>query len=252
MKARLTNLKYTVTAGIMLLTCGTAGVLRAEPVEDPVHFDEMAALVQSRANSLCWEMHRFHRHQPDFAETYRLAKEVWALSGSLRDLLRSGPVDATTVAQQAQRVSEVFNQVEQRAARWEASPPAEPVGIPVEERGVVVTPRAGLDIDVPFFGLRLGNPGGVVVREETRLRMLERRRPHVNARGSTRSLQRELDATKIAVSYLNEDAGAGIAPVTAPSGESLPPQGPTQPAPAAGPVLKIAPPSKDPKTADKR
>jgi hypothetical protein len=249
--------KYIATVVVMLLGCGSAGNLFAEPVEDPVHFDEIAAFVQSRANSLCWEMHRFHRHQPDFTETYRMAKEVWALSGSLRDLLRTGPVDSVTVAQQAQRIGEIFDQVERRAAKWEGIPASEPVAIPGEERRTVVTPRAGLDIDVPFFGLRLGTPG-VVVRDDVRPRAMERRRPHVNARGSTRSLQRELDSTKIAVSYLMEDVSAiGTAPPAAAPGEPAPPaagipaEGSSQPAPANGPVLKISPPAKDAKTAEK-
>lgn len=249
MKTRLSMAKPAVLA-LWLASLVSLSSVQAEPVEDPAHFDELAALVQARANSLCWEMHRYHRQQPDFGETYRMAKEVWALGGSLRDLLRTGPVDNATVAQQAQRIGEIFDQVERRASRWEGVAPIDPAGVPVEERGVVAVPRAGLDIDVPFFGLRLGTPGGVVVREDMRLRFADRRRPHVNARGSTRSLQRELDSAKIAVSYLMEDAGVGNATVPGSVAPQAVPQGPPQPAPSVGPVLKITPPTKNATTAN--
>jgi hypothetical protein len=51
-------------------------------LDDPAQIDELAGVVQKTSNSLCWEMHRYHREQPEFADAYRQAKEVWTMAGA--------------------------------------------------------------------------------------------------------------------------------------------------------------------------
>lgn len=194
-------------------------------VDDPVQIDERAAQVLDASNSLCWEMHRYHQMQPNYKETYRTAKEIWAQAGALRDALRAGRMETGALAQQAAQMNDAFTRLEQDAARWGDGDRSQvPLGGPPTQR-TVVTP--GVAVDVPFVGVRLGRPRYVVTEDGPPV--LERLRLHPNSRGSKRSLERELAALKVAVSYLMEDAGTTDQPAQPPR----PSQPPTPPRPAA-------------------
>jgi hypothetical protein len=102
----------------------------------------------------------------------------------------------------------------------------------------------GVEVDIPFVGVRLGGPRYVVTDDGPP--QLERRRLHPNSRGSKRSLERELAAVKVSLNYLLEDTGVSADP-TPPLSEPAAATGavapPPQPGPALGDSEKIVPPS---------
>jgi hypothetical protein len=229
-------------AGVLAMLMGAVPVIAVDILDDPLQIDERAAQLLQASNSLCWEMHRYHQQQPDYRASYRAAKEVWSRAGELRDALRAGPVETETLVQQMTQMNETFIQLEKSLSKWgDGDRSLTPLN---DWRGqrTVVTP--GAEIDVPFVGIRLGRPRYVVTDDGPP--QLQRRRLHPNSRGSRRSLERELAATKVALSYLLEDAGVSI--------ESTPPQPeagaatgpvpePPQPGPALGDPQKIVPSS---------
>lgn len=228
----------------------TAGAARGEDFrisDDPVHLDELAGSLLQVSNALCWEMHRYHRQQPDFSAAYRPAKEIWTMAGALRDGLRSGPVDDRDVVSQVAKMNELFATIEKTCAGWgdgiRSANPAEPV----EERAVVV-PGSGVDVDIPLLfggGIRVGRSPRMVVAEPA-VPAVPRRAFHPNARGSKRSLERELASVRTALGYLTEDSGA--VPPNADSSAPNPPR-PMPPdtnadknsGPALAPPTKIVP-----------
>src|SRR4029077_18129659 len=103
----------------VLAVWGLAGsALAVDIVDDPAQIDERAAQIVQTANSLCWEMHRYHRQQPDYAQAYRTAKDVWARAGELRDALLARPVETEALMQQVTTMNENFRQLEQTLAKW--------------------------------------------------------------------------------------------------------------------------------------
>lgn len=218
--------------GLLALMAFARPVFAVDIVDDPVQIDERAAQVLDASNSLCWEMHRYHQIQPNFKEAYRTAKDIWAQAGALRDALRTGPMETGVLAQQVAQMNDAFARLEQNVAQWGDGDRSQvPHGGPPTQR-TIVTP--GVAVDVPFVGVRLGRPRYVVTEDGPPV--LERLRLHPNSRGSRRSLERELAAVKVAVSYLMEDAGTTDQAAQPPR----PSQPPTPPRPAAtsgaGPV----------------
>lgn len=209
--------------------------------DDPAHIDELAGSLQQLSNALCWEMHRFHKEKSDFNEAYRPAKELWSMTGALRDAVRAGPADDRDVVRQLTKMSELFGVVERTCAGWgDGVRPATMPASPSEERTVVV-PGTGVDVEIPllFGGIRVGRSPRTVVSEQTTTAALPPRRAfHPHARGSRRALQRELARVRTALNYLLEDAG--LATVDA-SGSSVPPR-PMPPDTGIGPIL--LPPTK--------
>lgn len=235
--------------GGLLVLAGLAVSAQAQEfqaLDDPAQIDENADAVQRTSNSLCWELHKFHRQQPGFPETYRQAKELWSMAGTLRDALRSGAIDPATLNDQVLRMNDALTAVEKSTASWgngvrpplSATPPDQPVV--VEKRGV--------NVDIPLLfggGISVGTPSRVVVPDPAVLPTLPRQRFHPNARGSRRSLERELFAVRTALNYLAEDTGvlptqAGPAPVAPP--KPMPPD--TTSGPELAPPTKIVPSAK--------
>lgn len=244
--------RIAIIVGAVLVGTAWAGTsaARAEEfrlLDDPVHLDEMAAALQQTSNALAWEMHRYHRQQPNFSEAYRPAKEIWSMTGTLRDALRAGPVDDRDVVDQIRKMNDLFATVEKACAGWgDGIRPATPTG-PTEERSVVV-PGSGVDVDIPLLfggGIRVGRSPRMVVTEPAGP-ALPRRSFHPNARGSKRALERELLSVGTALNYLMEDANV----LPAGTGNSPAPPRPMPPDANAGPAL--APPTKIVPSANKK
>jgi len=234
-----------VTGASLLSVWVWAGsVFAVDVVDDPVQIDDRAAQLLQTSNSLCWEMYRYHQQQPDYRPAYRAAKDIWARAGELRDALRTGPVETEALGQQVAQMNETFAQLEKALSKWgdgDRSQVPAAVGGP---RTVVTT--GGVGVDVPFVGVRIGGPRYVVTDDG--LPVLERLRLHPNSPGSRRSLEREFAAVKVALKYLQEDAGMaadqntpGPAP-GAPAATGPVPQ-PPDPDTTLGEPEKISPPS---------
>ncbi|MBI3863345.1 MAG: hypothetical protein HY290_15755 [Planctomycetia bacterium] len=230
--------------GVLAVLMLAVPVFAVDIIDDPMQIDERAAQVVQATNSLCWEMHRYHQQQPDYRQSYRAAKEIWSRAGELRDALRAGrAVETEVLLRQVTEMNETFAQVEKTLSKWGPGDrsSAAPNGGPGQR--TVVTP--GAEIDIPFFGgVRVGGPQVVVTDDGPP--QLERRRLHPNSRGSKRSLERELAAAKVALSYLVEDAGVSNQPNSAAPGApaaSGPVPQPPVPDSGLGEPQKIVPPS---------
>jgi hypothetical protein len=229
-------------AGALAVLMGALPVFAVDIIDDPVQIDERAAQLLQASNSLCWEMHRYHQQQPEFRAAYRAAKDIWSRAGELRDALRNGPVETEGLAQQVTQLSDTFAQLEKSLSKWgDGDRSLVPAG---NGRGprTVVTP--GVAVDIPFVGVRVGGPRYVVTDDGPS--QLERLRLHPNSPGSRRSLERELAAVKVALSYLQEDAGMTIDPAApapgAPAATGPVPQ-PPDPDTTLGDPEKVVPPS---------
>jgi len=219
------QLAAAVGGFLLTMTAATPG-WAVDILDDPLQIDERAAQIVQTSNSLCWEMHRYHRQQPDYAQAYRTAKDIWSRAGEMRDALRAGPVETETLMQQVAQMNDNFRQLEQTLTKWgDGDRSSVPMNGGPGTR-TIVTP--GVAVNLPFIGV-VGSPRVAVVDDDDDgPPALIRRRVHPNSHGSKRSLERELAAVKVAVGYLVEDAGV--------SGQPLPPApGPASPSPA-GPV----------------
>ena len=224
------QLAAAVGGFLLTLTVATPG-LAVDILDDPLQVDERAAQIVQTSNSLCWEMHRYYRQQADYAQAYRTAKDVWARAGELRDALRAGPVETEALMQQVTTMNENFRQLEQTLAKWgDGDRSSIPMNGGPGSR-TVVTP--GVSVNLPFIGV-VGSPRVAVVDDDDGPPALIRRRVHPNSHGSKRSLERELAAVKVAVSYLVEDASV--------SGQPLPP--------APGPGSPVGPVPNPPEAGD--
>jgi hypothetical protein len=190
MRIRSNEIKLATAIGAILTSLVLARpTLAVDVIDDPMQIDEDAADVVQTANSLCWELHRYHRQQPEFAPTYRTAKEIWARAGDLRDALRNRPVETESLVQQVSQMNDMLAQVDKTLSRW-GDGDRSLVPLNAGPR-TVVAPRVA--VDIPFVGVRVGGPR---VYTEEGPPVLERRRLHPNSHGSKRGLERELAALK--------------------------------------------------------
>jgi hypothetical protein len=240
MQTRQNGIRLATNVGCWLVLLGLAApAFAVDVVDDEVQIDERAAQVAQTANSLCWEMYRYHQQKPDYAPMYRSGKELWSRAGDLRDALRGGTLETEALMQQVTQMNDLFAQLEKNLSKWgDGDRSSLPLNGGPATR-TIVEPRVA--VDIPFVGVRVGGPRYVVTEEDSSI--LERRRLHPNSRGSKRSLERELAAVKAAVSYLMEDSGVAPAanspaPAAAPPVPNPPPDGP-----ALSEPVKIAPPS---------
>jgi hypothetical protein len=237
--------------GFLLTLAVATPVFAVDILDDPLQLDERAAQIAQASNSLCWEMYRYHRQQPDYAQAYRTAKDVWSRAGQMRDGLRAGPVETEVFMQQVSQMNDVFKQLAQTLSKWgDGDRSAVPLNGGPGAR-TIVTP--GVSVDLPFIGV-VGSPRVAVVEDDDGPPMLMRRRLHPNSHGSKRSLERELAAVKIAVDYLLEDAGVSGQPLPPAPGVPTPADpvpnppeagdaGPGPAGPGLGEPVKISPPS---------
>jgi hypothetical protein len=193
----------------------SASAFAVDIIDDPVQIDDQAAQVVQTSNMLCWEMHLYHQKQPNFASNYRSAKQIWTRAGELRDALRAGPVETEALKQQLNEMNATFTQLEATLAKWGEGDRSQVPNNSAPEQRTVVT--QGTAVDLPLLGIHVGRPRVVVEEDDTP--QLQRRRLHPNSPGSKRSLQRELAATKVALSDLTEDSNT----VTPPNSDSSSP-----------------------------
>ena len=224
-----TRLMTATVAGTLAVLILAAPVFAVDILDDPMQMDERATQLIQASNALCWEMHRYHQQQPDYAESYGAAKELWAQAGQLQAALRDHAVETEVLIQQASEMNRLFSQIEKSLLKWG---PGDRSMATANTRSVprtVVAP--GVEVDIPFVGIRVGGPR-VVVNDDGPPQ-LERRRLHANSHGSQRSLERDLLDVKLAMNYLLEDAG-----ITNPTNSSATgtqsEAGPTAPAPKPG------------------
>jgi hypothetical protein len=238
-------LLVTVAAGVLAVLMCARPAFAVDVLDDPVQIDERAAQLLQTSNSLCWEMYRYHQAQADYRAMYRAAKDIWSRAGELRQALRTGPVETEALGQLVAQMNETFGQLEKTLSRWGDGDRSQvPLAGGGGPRTVVTT--GGVGIDVPFVGVHVGGPRYIVTDDG--VPQLERLRLHPNSPGSRRSLERELAAVKVALKYLQEDAGMagetnapGPAPA-APDASGPVPQ-PPDPDTTLGEPEKISPPS---------
>lgn len=247
MHTQQNGLRIVAAVGGFLLTLTAATpALAVDILDDPLQIDERAAQLVQTSNSLCWEMHRYHRQQPDYAQAYRTAKDVWSRAGEIRDALQAGPVETESLLQQTAQINDSFKRLEQMLSRWgEGDRSMVPMNAGPGSR-TIVTP--GVSVNLPLIGV-VGSPRVAVVEDDDGPPALMRRRVHPNSHGSKRSLERELAAVKVAVSYLLEDAGVSgqpLAPAPGPASSAGPVPNPPDagdPGPTLGDPVKIEPKS---------
>ncbi|MGE5191169.1 MAG: hypothetical protein ACM3U2_01625 [Deltaproteobacteria bacterium] len=223
---------------LAVLMCARRAIA-VDVLDDPVQIDERAAQLLQTSNSLCWEMYRYHQQQPDYRASYRAAKDIWSRAGDLRDALRTGPVETQALVQQVTQMNETFAQLEKSLSKWgDGDRSLVPAGGGGPQ--TVVTP--GVGVDLPFVGVRVGGPRYVVADDGAP--QLQRLKLHPNSPGSRRSLERELAAVKVALRYLQEDAGMAAEPPApgAPAATGPVPQ-PPDPDTTLGEPEKVVPPS---------
>lgn len=192
-----------VTIGVFQAIGMTNRAQAVDILDDPVQIDERVTQLIQASNSLCWEINRYHQQKPDYSDTYRAAKQIWTDATQIQADLRTSTVETEILQQKVVAINQTFAGLADSLSKWG---PGDQSNVPtsnITATREVVAP--GVGISVPFVGIQIGAPD-VVVQTETSPQ-LQRRRLHVNAHGSKRSLERELDSVRMAVSNLAEDAG---------------------------------------------
>lgn len=197
--------------GVIAAMMGATSVYAVDVVDDAVQIDERAAQVVQASNMLCWELHRYHQKQPGFTQTYRDAKEIWNRAGEIRDALRAGPLETEALNERLNVMQDAFQQVDAAVSKWGNGDRSQIANNSGPTQRTVVT--QGTSVDLPLLGIHVGRPQLVV--EEVDTPQLPRQRLHPNSPGSKRSLEREMAATKVALSYLLEDANVAAPPNSA-------------------------------------
>jgi len=221
----------SVAGSLLALLVVARPALAVDIIDDPVQIDERAAQVSQTANSLCWEMYRYHQQKPDYPTMYRTAKDLWSQAGDLRNALRVGPVETQGLAQRVAQMSDTYAKIEQALVKWGDGDRSQ-VPLNGAPRSVVVD--NGVSVNLPLLGVQVGGPRYVVTDEAPV--GLDRMRLHPNSRGSKRSLERELTALKVAIDYLQEDSGVTATPAPPQPGEPEA-KGPVPNPPAEGPAI---------------
>ncbi|WP_010586381.1 hypothetical protein [Schlesneria paludicola] len=204
-KQSAANKSFRSIWGFLTALALAGPALAVDVVDDPAQIDERVTQVMQTTNSLCWEMYNYHQQQPGFKESYQSLKDIWEKSRQVQEALRTGTVETEVLNNKLIEMNDSFIGIQKTLSDWQAGDQtsvatnAEPV------LRTVVSP--GVGVDIPFIGLRVGGPDVVVTEQPAPV--FQRKRLHVNARGSKRSLEREIAAARVAMSYLLEDAGIG-------------------------------------------
>jgi hypothetical protein len=200
-------LASVIAVAVLTVCASRKPAFAVDVLDDPAQIDERIGQLLQTSNSLCWEMFRYHQQQPDYANAYRSAKEIWSKAGQIQDTLRSGPMETEVLKQQTTEINVIATQLERTLSTWgpeDRSSLANSVAR-VQQRTAVAP---GVGVDLPLIGVRVGGPQ-VVVTDEV-VPQLQRHRLHPNSPGSKRSLEREVAAMRVSLNYLMEDAGLNV------------------------------------------
>lgn len=192
----------TIFALLVTLTLANPA-FAVDVVDDQVQIDERVTQLMQTTNSLCWEIHNYHQQQPEFKASYQILKDIWEKSRQLQEALRTGVVETEMLNGQLLEISDSFAGVQRTLSTWQDGDRTSVASVAEPTLRTVVSP--GVNVDIPFIGLRVGGPDVVVTEQQTPV--IQRKRLHPNSRGSKRSLEREIAAARVAMSYLLEDAG---------------------------------------------
>lgn len=217
-----------VVVGVLQTLSLPGRAMAVDILDDPIQIDERVTQLVQASNSLCWEIYRYHQQKPDYTDTYRDAKQLWTDSTQIQADLQSGPAETEALQQKLIAMNQSFGKLADSLSRWGAGDQSSVPTTTGPALREVVAP--GIGIDVPFVGIHIGGPDVVVAKDAAP--QLQRRRLHPNAHGSKRSLERELDAVRVALSYLSEDAG--LAPDNPTPDAPSTTNTPTPPAPKPG------------------
>jgi hypothetical protein len=243
MQIQRCGIQAAAVAGLLVVFGVARTGLAVDILDDAVQMDDRVAHVVQASNGLCWEMYRYHQQNPEYTPAYRAAKQLWSRAGGLREALRSGPVETEAFVQEVAQINELFGQVEKSVSEWrdgDRSSLLAPGGRNGNSDKGAVAVDPGVSVNLPLIGgVQLGRPK--VVMTEDGQATLERRRLHPNSRGSKRSMERELAALKVAVTYLLEDSGVSAAAPHAPAVKGPVPNPPDES--KLGEPQKISPPS---------
>ena len=203
-------------------------------IDDPAQIDERVTQLIQATNSLCWEMYNYHQQQPEFKESYQAVKDIWQKSGQLQEALRTSTVETEVLNGTLTEMNDSFARTLNTLSGWQSGDQTSVASNAEPALRTVVSP--GIGVDIPFVGIRVGGPDVVVTEQQAPV--FQRKRLHRNSRGSKRSLEREIAAVNVALSYLLEDAGLIDA------SDSLP----TNDRPASAPTPKPPQPNSNLKT----
>ena len=109
--------KSLVSATMLLAITGIATTARGETWQ---HVDSLANQVAARSRDVCFEMTRFHHHQPAFQVTYRQAWELWSVSSHIHELLHNGSNQAR-IQRNTADLRDMLIAIKADVARWEAT-----------------------------------------------------------------------------------------------------------------------------------
>jgi hypothetical protein len=192
-----------VIATLLATLSAPQRAMAVDILDDPIQIDERVTQLIQTSNSLCWEMYRYHQKQTDFTDNYRAAKQLWTQATQIQEAIRTGPVETQLLQQRMTELNQGFTQLEKSLSKWDTG---DRTSIPMTSGPTlreVVAP--GTSVDLPLLGIHVGGPDVVVTEDGTP--QLQRLRLHPNSHGSKRSLEREVAAVKVALSYLSEDVG---------------------------------------------
>ena len=246
MRTPTISFRVMTVAGLLTMLGLTRSVLAIDIIDDPVQIDERAAQIVQTSNSLCWEMYRFHQQKPDYPQAYRTAKDLWRQAGTLRDSLQNGPVETEAMLQQLSQMNDLFVRLDQSLSKWGDGDRSTLAMNGGPTTRTVVTD--GVVVNLPLIGVQVGGPQVAVIDDG--IPTLQRRRLHPNSHGSKRSLEREVAALKLAMSYFVEDSGmsGGPTPPTpgvTPASSSVPaapvPNPPDEESPKLSEPVKVLP-----------
>ena len=102
----------------MLLSPLTIASITTASAAGREQLDELALEVQRKANELCWEMYLYHRHQADFRETYKAAREMWSLAGHIHELLHRDPAPLGHVVKDMLELDQLVQLIENDVTQW--------------------------------------------------------------------------------------------------------------------------------------
>lgn len=119
MLAARTRFHRKLTVITMPLSTPVPGSITTTSAADLEHLDELVLDVQRQANEVCWEMYLYHRHQADFRETYKTARQTWGLAGRIHEPLHGRSGSIGLVQKELDELSRLVHQITDDVTHWD-------------------------------------------------------------------------------------------------------------------------------------